>query len=258
MRFRHKVIDIENLSKIRAHGDSSFELRVNKLTIKQGEFIGLVGTSGSGKSTLLDILALVLSPGEVERFELCFDPCFDQDNKQDIAKSWRENDFSNLSRIRGFYLGYVLQTGGLLPFFSVEQNILLPFRIKGKKINRSKVAQLAKELDIADIFNKKPQHLSGGQRQRVAVLRALAHEPNLVLADEPTAAVDSERAEIMVKRMKAIARKHNTTIIMVTHDLLLVKKYADSLYQLQVQREGEHKVVSNCVQIRHKATQSNQ
>lgn len=254
MYFKHKVIEIKKLSKLRTHGDSSFELRVNKLTIKQGEFIGLVGTSGSGKSTLLDILALVLSPGEVERFELCFD----QNNKQDIAKSWRENNFSNLSRIRGFYLGYVLQTGGLLPFLSVEQNILLPFRIKGKKINRSKVAQLAKELDIADIFSKKPQHLSGGQRQRVAVLRALAHEPNLVLADEPTAAVDSERAEIMVKRMKAIARKYNTTIIMVTHDLLLVKKYADSLYQLQVQREGEHKVVSNCVQIRYKVTQGNE
>lgn len=244
-----KIITIKNLSKLRVHGDSSFELRVNSFEVMEGEFIGLVGSSGSGKSTLLDILALVSSPSKVEYFKYCFN----EGDKHHIDKSWKSNSVETLARIRGNYLGYILQSGGLLPFLSVEQNILLPFQIKGQVIDKSEVVILAKELDILDVFAKKPQYLSGGQRQRVSVLRALASNPKLVLADEPTAAVDSERAEIMVRRMKVIARKYHTTMIMVTHDLSLVNKYADRLYQLQISRDGENKIVSNCVQVGHKA-----
>ena len=234
------LIKIEGLSKLRVHGNTSFELRVDSLAIGEGEFVGLVGDSGSGKSTLLDMLALVLSPTDAEHFEYYFT----NGEPLKINQYWRTNSLKHMAWIRGYFLGYVLQSGGLLPFLTVEENIYLPFKIKNKKIDIGKIDAMAKELGIRDLYSKKPQFLSGGQRQRVAILRALAHQPKLILADEPTAAVDSERATQIVKRMKSIATNYGTTVVMVTHDLKLVNQYTDRIYRLNTHLEGSQKVIS--------------
>lgn len=131
-------------------------------------------------------------------------------------------------------MGYVLQTGGLLPFLSVAENIHLPLRILGVPIDHAEIEDLAECIDIRAVLGKKPQHLSGGQRQRAAILRALVHNPRLILADEPTAAVDKSRARAIVQDFKRLACDQGATIIMVTHDYRLVRDLADVTYTFDV------------------------
>lgn len=224
------LLDLRNLHKVRKQGDVCFELQVPTFRLQAGQFVALVGSSGCGKSTLLDILALVLQPSGCDRFHL-----YERDGTQlDIWRIWNRNGEDQLAKFRRRDLGYVLQTGGLLPFLSVEENIRLPLRILGHRISKETISALARRIDIQSVLSKKPQHLSGGQRQRAAILRALVHRPRLILADEPTAAVDKPRARSIVADFKALARDQGTTIVMVTHDYELVDGLADQVYGFTV------------------------
>jgi putative ABC transport system ATP-binding protein len=219
---------LTGLVRLRERGTSAFRLTVPSLRVHAGEFVALVGDSGSGKSTLLDMLALVLRPSEAGAFRIR-----DGARDTDVMALWRAGREGALARIRRERLGYVLQTGGLLPFLSVRGNLELPLRMNGRRDDGA-VAVAARRMGIADHLDSRPDRLSGGERQRVAVLRALLHRPALVLADEPTAAVDKSRARAIVADFHAAARALGTAIVMVTHDLDLVGPVADTTYRCRL------------------------
>lgn len=235
------VLAIENLTKRRERGGVAFELQVPAFHLSHGTFVAIVGASGCGKSTLLDLIALVLKPGTVDRFEIAGD----EGTLVNVAALWAEGNERSLANIRAQHMGYVLQTGGLLPFLTVRENITLPARIKGVASD-GEAEDLARRLGIADKLSVKPQYLSGGQRQRVAIARALVHGPAIVLADEPTAAVDEKRAEEIVKDFRTLARDHRTTIVMVTHNRDLVLPLADVVYTFNVTSVSEALTRSVC------------
>jgi putative ABC transport system ATP-binding protein len=222
---RDTLVELTGLVRLRERGASAFRLRVPSLRVHAGEFVALVGDSGSGKSTLLDMLALVLRPSEAGAFRIRAGA-----RDTDVMALWRAGREGALARIRREHLGYVLQTGGLLPFLSVRGNLELPLRMNGRRDDGA-VAAAARRMGIADHLDSRPDRLSGGERQRVAVLRALLHRPALVLADEPTAAVDKSRARAIVADFHAAARALGTAIVMVTHDLDLVRPVADTTYR---------------------------
>ena len=133
------------------------------------------------------------------------------------------------AQIRGSEIGYVLQSGGLFPFLDVLDNIMLPGRLLGisESVLKERAVELASSIGIADQLHKKPQHLSGGQRQRVAIARAVVHNPPIVLADEPTAAVDQVSANDICVLLRKIVQENNASLVIVSHDRELMKKYAD-------------------------------
>ncbi len=234
---------IQGAGKRRAQGDSVFELEVPDLRIAPGELVAVAGDSGCGKSTLLDMLALVMEPTRMERFEMRFEP---DDAPVDVRSLWRSGGETALAALRRDYLGYVLQTGGLLPFLDVAANIGLPSRIKGLPEPGAALDALAERLGLAGCLRRMPDALSIGQRQRVAILRALMHQPRLVLADEPTAAVDKARAGRIMADFHTLARERGVAVVIVTHDLDLVRSLADKTYGFRMERVSEHETRSLC------------
>ena len=181
------LIDLVNISK---SFDNTMVLDDLNLSVKENSFVTLLGPSGCGKSTALDVLAGILRPdsGEGSRFLL-----HTADGETDMLALWQAGRLDALARLRGKHLGYVLQTGGLLPFLSARDNILLPCRclgIMGRRLEA--VWNMSTALGIDRLLLQMPASLSVGERQRVAIARALAHGPAIVLADEPTAALDPE------------------------------------------------------------------
>ncbi len=236
------VLMLQQVVKTRQHATNSFQLVIPELTVRAGEFVAVVGESGCGKSTLLDLLALISKPNEVSRFRLAFT----EQDQTDVASLWARNDENALASVRRRHLGYVLQTGGLLPYLSVQDNLLLPMRMNRLPGANQRVLAMAERMGVTDCLKRKPDALSGGQRQRVAILRALSHAPRLVLADEPTAAVDKRRARLIVDDFRSLARDEGLSIIMVTHDLDLVKSLADATYGFEVTQVAENQVRSIC------------
>ena len=137
--------------------------------------------------------------------------------------------------IRSQSIGYVLQTGGLLPFLTVRQNIALPLALNRLKDN-SRIQELASNLGIAEQLDKRPAFLSGGQRQRAAIARALIHRPSLVLADEPTAAVDELTAMEIRDQFQSLSKTLGTTTIMVSHDRSLLRGRVDRIFSFRLER----------------------
>jgi putative ABC transport system ATP-binding protein len=151
-----------------------------------------------------------------------------------------------LASLRRGAIGYVLQTGGLLPFLTVKENILLPCRLNGIAQAEVTVQPLVERLRIDDQLAKKPQYLSGGQRQRAAIARALAHQPLLVLADEPTAAVDKPTAFDIRDAFRELTRQMGVTLCMVTHDERLVVGVADRTFAFDVLKKSHHETYALC------------
>lgn len=226
---------LRNLRLRRHKNGSSFTLCVPELRVCAGQTLAVVGQSGCGKSTLTDILALILQPDSADEF-LMRGPEGDI-NLLNIPKRLQ-------AEIRGRHIGYVLQSGGLFPFLSVLDNIMLPARLLGhnQKAVKDKALSLAVDMGIADQVYKKPQFLSGGQRQRVAIARALIHDPKLVLADEPTAAVDSVSAEEICDVLKRTVQNHNAALVIVSHDRALMRRHAD--YEVTYSLERRDGIVS--------------
>jgi putative ABC transport system ATP-binding protein len=194
-------------------GQNDFVLTIPELAVGRGEKIAIVGYSGCGKSTLLDLLALVLRPEAAGRFLFFSDP----DRPLDVDRCWKENDQNRLARSRMQQIGYVLQTGGLLPFLSVSDNIGLSRQALGLA-DEGRVADWAERLGIGRHLRKFPAQLSVGERQRVAIARAMAHEPAVVMADEPTASLDPINAEKIMRLFSTLAEEYHVTLIVATHE----------------------------------------
>jgi len=235
------VVRVRGLVKERSQAGITFRLEVPELSLHRGEVVALSGESGCGKSTLLDLLALVLRPTEVELFEL-FDPI--EQRSVDVRALWRDGDENGLARARRTLIGYVLQSGGLLPFLDVWHNISLPQRLSGRQ--GRDLQQLAQAMGVSGVLTKKPQYLSGGQRQRVAILRAIAHSPGFILADEPTAAVDSRRAQAIMRDFRDLARVQGCAVIIVSHDRRLIDPVADRFFSYHLEAVSEQLTRSVC------------
>lgn len=174
--------------------------------VVKGEFLGIMGSSGSGKTTLLNCLATIIKPtdGSIQM----------QDKDLSQLKG------SQLADYRGKEIGYLFQNFELLDNLTAKENILLPLSLHKVDANESKVRLelLSQYLDISELLDKFPSQLSGGQRQRVAAARALILDPKIVFADEPTGALDSKNATILMQKLSEMNQVEETTILMVTHD----------------------------------------
>jgi putative ABC transport system ATP-binding protein len=194
-------------------GALGFELVIEEFSITRGEALALVGPSGSGKSTLLDLLVLARRPSSARQFLLT-----PRAGKAiDLGAVWRVGDDDSLTAIRAAHFGYILQTGGLLPFLSVRRNIALSQAVLGRP-DPAHIEALAARLEIASLLERMPASLSVGQRQRVAIARALAHRPEILLADEPTASVHPALADTILALLIEQAREQDTALILATHD----------------------------------------
>jgi putative ABC transport system ATP-binding protein len=228
------IFVIRELRKRRAEAGSAFELRVPELVVRPGQVVVLRGISGSGKSTLLDVLAMALRPDRAECFTFAPDP----DIQSDILGLWRNGNIDELGRLRGRHIGYVLQTGGLLPFLTVGENIALPRRLLGQR-SRDGIDELTRRLGIAGQLNKRPAQLSVGERQRVAIARALVHRPRVVLADEPTASVDPLNAEAILALFLELVQQLGVTAIIASHDWERIAAAGFLVLDHRIERRGQ-------------------
>ena len=201
------ILNIENLTKV--YGTLPNQTRaLNGITfqVMPGEFLGIMGSSGSGKSTLLNCIATVIQPtgGSIQ---------VEGDTLQSIKGK-------ALAEYRGKKVGYLFQNFELLDNLTGRENILLPTSLHGvsEAESRQRLKQLAVYLEITDVLDKFPSKMSGGQRQRVAAARALILHPQMILADEPTGALDSKNAKSLMEKLSGLNRDEQATILMVTHD----------------------------------------
>jgi len=229
------MIRLDGVRKTRGQGAQRYSLLVDRLHLAVGERVALVGPSGCGKSTLLDLLALVLAPDAAEGFVL---------GGEDVAGLWRGRQLDRLASWRSRHLGYVLQAGGLLGFLDVRGNIRLPRQLLGLDDDGS-VERLAEALDVHDQLGKKPAALSLGQRQRVSCARALVHAPTLLLADEPTAALDPVNAERVMQLLLREAEARQVTCVVATHDEGLARQAGLTVLRMACRREADGGVTAS-------------
>ena len=215
------IIQTKAVSKIYETGGMTIRA-VDKvdLELNKGEFVALVGPSGSGKTTMLAIIAALLNPTEGEVF-------------------LRGKDLANMSekervKLRRQKIGFTFQSNNLVPYLTVQENIELMLRINGNLRDecRQRTVEIMHKLGIYEQRKKLPNQLSGGQKQRVAIARSLIHNPSVVLADEPTASLDTERAYQVVKAFAELIHAENKAGIMVTHDLRMVQ-FVDKVIQMK-------------------------
>jgi putative ABC transport system ATP-binding protein len=209
------VYALRNVRVSRISGASRFDLVVGALAIERGEKLALIGPSGSGKSTLLDLLSMVSVPSQAEQY--LFAPVAGKAIDVGAMLARADDSGNRLARLRRDGIGYVLQTGGLLPFLTVRRNIGLSRSLRGDALEPM-VTEVACSLGVADHLHKLPDALSVGERQRVAIARALAHRPAVVLADEPTAALDPSNAANVMDRFVVLAREAGATVVIASHD----------------------------------------
>lgn len=195
-------------------------LRGIDLQVEKGEFICIAGPSGSGKTTLLNLIGCLDKPSSGKIF-------LDGDDVERLSDN-------RLSRLRAERIGFIFQTFNLIPVLSAFENAEYPLLLKGvpRASRKNKVLSMLKEVELSDFVRHRPDQLSGGQRQRVAIARALVADPEMILADEPTANLDSETGKAIVDLMRKINQEMKTTFIFSTHDSM-VMKYAHRMIRLQ-------------------------
>lgn len=211
-----KGIHIEGLKKRYGEGDTAVHaLRGVDMQVAPGEVVGLIGPSGSGKSTLLKCLGAVIDP-TAGRMVLGDEVIFDND--------WKVHDLQALRRDK---IGFVFQAPYLIPFLDVTDNVALLPMLAGipNSKARAKALELLTALDIQHRARAMPSQLSGGEQQRVAIARGLVNRPPVILADEPTAPLDSERAMAVIRILNDMARQFETAIIVVTHDEKIIPTF---------------------------------
>ena len=204
-----KGIHIEGLSKRYGQGDTAvYALKDVNMHVAPGEVVGLIGPSGSGKSTLLKSLGAVITP-TAGRMILGNEVIYDN--------AWKVRDIRALRRDK---IGFVFQAPYLIPFLDVTDNVALLPMLAGLSNNeaRQRALELLTALDVQHRAGAMPSQLSGGEQQRVAIARGLVNRPPVILADEPTAPLDSERAMAVIRILNKMARTFETAIIVVTHD----------------------------------------
>jgi putative ABC transport system ATP-binding protein len=201
-----KVQDVKKIYGSRLGGSTSTALSGVSFEIEKGEFVGIMGPSGAGKSTLLNVIATIdsVTSGKIMVGE------------QDICKIKEPQ----LSIFRRSKLGFIFQDYNLLDTMTLKENISLPLILSKKSVGQieSDVQVIASQLGIENILEKYPYEVSGGQKQRAAAARAIINKPELVLADEPTVALDSKSSKELLQCMQTLNQKNDTTILLVTHD----------------------------------------
>lgn len=211
------MLKIENVTKKFEDGKSSILAVDNiSLELEKGTFAAIVGPSGSGKSTLLTIMGALQRPSE-GTIEL------DGTNLYTVSEKRR-------SEIRFNNLGFVLQGSNLIPYLTVEEQFLLKLK-KSKLKDKTLYADLLSKLGISDLKHKYPDEISGGERQRVAIALSLILKPDIVLADEPTASLDTDKSFDVVAMLKEITQTMNTTVVMVTHDTRMLEQ-CDRIFEI--------------------------
>ncbi|TDE68780.1 ABC transporter ATP-binding protein [Streptococcus sp. KCJ4932] len=220
------AIELINIKKYFKDGSEQIEaLKETNLTINKGEFVAVIGPSGSGKSTFLTIIGGLQSPSQGEvRLN---------------GQSFSQKKEKERAKMRFDQIGFILQASNLVPFLKIKDQLRLVDKVDKEK-QRESIDSLFAQLGITDIANKYPEEISGGQRQRVAIARALYNDPTIILADEPTASLDTEKAMEVVKILADEAKEKNKAVLMVTHDRRLVA-YCDRLLVMEdgVLREEE-------------------
>ncbi len=207
MRSMNKILEVQSLRKYYGKGGSITKaLNGMSFQVLEGEFLGIMGSSGSGKTTLLNCIASTIRPTE-GRILL---------KGEDIGRLKGKK----LADYRGNKIGYLFQNFELLDNLTGWENIMLPMAIHNipEKECRQRIQELTKYLDIREVLMKFPAQMSGGQKQRVAAARALVLEPEIVLADEPTGALDSKSARTLMEKLAGLNEEKGSTILMVTHD----------------------------------------
>ena len=226
-----EVLKIEGLSKI--FGSGRLEVRALEdinFSVSAGDLVALLGPSGSGKTTMLLCASLILEPTQGK---IVFDG-------QTIFQKNGWSGGVDIRRIRREKMGFIFQAHNLIPFLTARQNVLFPLNlvgIKGEAADR-RVMELLEYMEIADRADYLPALLSGGEQQRVAIARALANNPRLILADEPTASLDSVRGKKVMDLLKNIARENQSAVIVVTHDVRMIEGF-DHVYHLKDGRLNE-------------------
>lgn len=213
------VIELKNISKSYGQGNAKVDaLKDVNFEAKEGEVVLIEGPSGAGKSTFLTIAGALQKPTSGEAFI----------GGKDVTNySPKQADALRLDKI-----GFVLQAYNLVPYLTVKEQFILVDKVKKSgNMSKDRLDNLLNELGIMQLINKYPKELSGGQQQRVAIARALYADPAIILADEPTASLDSEKVEEVGKLFKSLAKQKEKAIILVTHDLRL-NKYSDKIYEM--------------------------
>lgn len=207
MNISDKLLQVKEVHKIFGEGQSeTAALQGISFDVLPGEFLGIMGASGSGKTTLLNSIATMLKPT----------------SGQILLEGQNISSFkgSELAKYRGSKIGYLFQDFELIDNLTARENIILPLSIHGVNPNeqQAQLQNLIKQFNIESVLNKFPYQLSGGQKQRVAAARALISNPSIVLADEPTGALDTKNAKTLMDQLYANNQADRTTILMVTHD----------------------------------------
>jgi putative ABC transport system ATP-binding protein len=218
-------IVVQGLRKVYGQGDTAVEaLKSVDMVVGPGEVVGLVGPSGSGKSTLLKCLGAIIEPTA---------GCMLLGGKTLYDNAWTTKDLRSLRRD---HIGFVFQAPYLIPFLDVTDNVALLPMLAGmpNAQARARALELLGELDVAHRARAQPAQLSGGEQQRVSIARALANRPPVILADEPTAPLDSERALAVMRILQRMAIQYQAAVIVVTHDEKIIPTF-QRIYHI---REG--------------------
>lgn len=212
------IVTFEKICKIYGENENQiYALKDVDLTVRKGEVLAVVGASGSGKSTLLHIMGGVDAPSSGRVIV----------DDKDISRLKDEE----MSVFRRRKIGFVFQSYHLIPVLTVEENIQMPILLDHRKPDKEYIEQVVEILGLQDRRNHLPNQLSGGQQQRVAIARALANRPTLVLADEPTGALDSKTGEEVMVLLRDSVKKLNQTLVLITHNIDLARE-ADRMIKL--------------------------
>jgi len=222
------ILELNQVTKSFGTGHKKVDaLKETHFQAEKGELIAVIGPSGSGKSTFLTIAGGLQTPTDGEVII----------NNQNIT----ELSEKKRSKIRLQEIGFILQASNLVPFLTVRNQMKLLDQVKKDNMTKAELTQLYEGLGINDLLDKYPADLSGGERQRVAIAKALYSNPSIILADEPTASLDSDRAYEVMELLKRETKSKNTTTIVVTHDTRLIS-YCDKVYKMT---DGDIKLEEN-------------
>jgi putative ABC transport system ATP-binding protein len=217
------AIETRQLTKVYGRGNTEVvAMRDASVAVRRGEIAALLGPSGAGKSTFLMAVGLI-NPPTSGQILIGGKPVIDGPKA-----------LTNLRSFRRQHIGYVFQKSNLIPFLSAQENVRIAMELNGvpPRAARRRALELLEELGVADRVDYQPTMLSGGQQQRVAVARALANQPSVMLADEPTAALDSHRGRQVMELFRRVAHEHGTGVIVVTHDHRSLDVF-DTIYEME-------------------------
>ncbi|GAB6087355.1 ABC transporter ATP-binding protein [Alkaliphilus crotonatoxidans] len=215
------IIEVKNVSKFYRMGDEKIVALNNvSFSMEKGKFYCLLGTSGSGKSTLLNLLAGLEKPsrGEIKIKNI----------------SMEKMSEKKLAKFRQSYIGFVFQSYNLLPMLTALENVCIPLIFKGvkKSAREKRAAELLKAVGLEGRIKHRPNQMSGGQQQRVSIARAFIGNPEIVFADEPTGNLDTKTSQEVMNLITTMAKKHNQTLVIVTHDREIAH-YADEIIYIR-------------------------